>query len=76
MNEAMEVRDMGEKGNLVDVSEKVFANLAEQGPQFWIAHEQYKLARDNVEQTRTPSSRPQARAHDPSDRGADRLARG
>ena len=37
---------MGEKGNLLDTSEEVFANLAEQGPQFWIAYEQYKLARD------------------------------
>ena len=36
---------MGEKGNLLDTSEEVFANLAEQGPQFWIAYEQYKEAR-------------------------------
>jgi hypothetical protein len=36
---------MGEKGNLLDTSQEIFANLAEQGPQFWIAYEQYKLAR-------------------------------
>lgn len=36
---------MGEKGNLLDTSEEVFANLVEQGPQFWIAYEQYKQAR-------------------------------
>jgi hypothetical protein len=36
---------MGEKGNLLDISEEVFANLAEQGPQFWIAYEQYKDTR-------------------------------
>ena len=38
---------MGEKGNLLDTSQEVFANLAEQGPQFWIAYEQYKQARVN-----------------------------
>jgi hypothetical protein len=37
---------MGEKGNLLDTGEEVFANLAEQGPQFWAAYEQYKEARD------------------------------
>jgi hypothetical protein len=37
---------MGEKGNLLDTGEEVFANLAEQGPQFWVAYEQYKEARD------------------------------
>jgi len=36
---------MGEKRNLLDTSEEVFANLVEQGPQFWIAYEQYKQAR-------------------------------
>jgi hypothetical protein len=36
---------MGEKGNLLDTGEEVFANLAEQGPQFWVAYEQYKQAR-------------------------------
>ena len=41
---------MGEKGNLVDMSEEVFANLAEQGPQFWIAYEQYKESRSRITQ--------------------------
>jgi hypothetical protein len=36
---------MGEKGNLLDMGEEIFANLAEQGPQFWFDYEQYKLAR-------------------------------
>jgi hypothetical protein len=36
---------MGEKGNLLDSGEAIFANLAEQGPQFWIEYQQYKLAR-------------------------------
>jgi hypothetical protein len=36
---------MGEKGNLLDVGEEIFANLAEQGPQFWLNYEQYKLSR-------------------------------
>jgi hypothetical protein len=36
---------MGEKGNLFDSGEEIFANLAEQGPQFWIEYEQYRLAR-------------------------------
>jgi hypothetical protein len=36
---------MGEKGNLLDMGEEIFANLAEQGPQFWLDYEQYKLAR-------------------------------
>jgi hypothetical protein len=41
---------MGEKGNLVDMSEEVFANLAEQGPQFWIAYKQYKESRSRITQ--------------------------
>jgi hypothetical protein len=36
---------MGEKGNLLDVGEEIFANLAEQGPQFWLDYEQFKLSR-------------------------------
>ena len=36
---------MGEKGNLLDTGEEIFANLAEQGPQFWLNYEQYKLSR-------------------------------
>ena len=36
---------MGEKGNLIDTTEAVFENLAEQGPQFWLSYEQFKQAR-------------------------------
>jgi hypothetical protein len=36
---------MGEKGNLLDMGEEIFENLAEQGPQFWLDYEQYKQAR-------------------------------
>jgi hypothetical protein len=37
--------EMGEKGNLLDTGEEIFANLAEQGPQFWLSYEQYKQSR-------------------------------
>jgi hypothetical protein len=36
---------MGEKGNLLDMGEEIFANLVEQGPQFWLDYEQYRLSR-------------------------------
>jgi hypothetical protein len=36
---------MGEKGNLLDMGEDIFASLAEQGPQFWFDYEQYKQSR-------------------------------
>ncbi len=36
---------MGEKGNLLDMGEEIFANLAEQGPQFWLDYEKYRQAR-------------------------------
>ena len=36
---------MGEKGNLLDMGQEIFENLAEQGPQFWLDYEQYKLSR-------------------------------
>jgi hypothetical protein len=36
---------MGEKGNLFDIGEEIFASLAEQGPQFWLDYERYKLSR-------------------------------
>jgi hypothetical protein len=44
---------MGEKGNLVEMSEEFFANLADQGPQFWIAYEQYKESRSRTTQPQT-----------------------
>jgi hypothetical protein len=43
---------MGEKGNLLDAGEEIFANLAEQGPQFWLDYEQYKLARAHAARAR------------------------
>jgi hypothetical protein len=36
---------MGEKGNLLDMGEEIFANLAEQGPQFWLNYKQYMESR-------------------------------
>ena len=36
---------MGEKGNLLDMGEEIFANLADQAPQFWLDYERYKLSR-------------------------------
>jgi hypothetical protein len=36
---------MGEKGNLLDMGEEIFANLAEQGPQFWLGYKQYMESR-------------------------------
>ena len=36
---------MGEKGNLLDTGEEIFANLAEQGPQFWLSYRQYMESR-------------------------------
>ena len=43
---------MGEKGNLLDMGEEIFANLAEQGPQFWLDYKQYKLSRGKSAQAR------------------------
>jgi hypothetical protein len=36
---------MGEKGNLLDIGEGIFANLAERGPQFWLSYKQYLESR-------------------------------
>jgi len=36
---------MGEKGNVLDMGEEIFASLVEQGPQFWLDYEQYRLSR-------------------------------
>jgi hypothetical protein len=41
---------MGEKGNLLDMGEEVFANLAEQGPQFWLNYRQYTESRGKSDQ--------------------------
>ena len=43
---------MGEKGNLLDAGEEIFANLAEQGPQFWLNYEQYKLSQAQAARAR------------------------
>jgi hypothetical protein len=64
---------MGEKGNPLDISEEVFAHLAEQGPGFWIAYEQYRLAgarRTRLAWRRRPGLQP--RAAGPSDEGTSR----
>lgn len=57
--------EMGEKGNLVDVSEEVFANLAEQSPQFWLAYEQYKESRSRITQPQAALGQVQG-AQDPA----------
>ncbi len=41
---------MGEKGNLLDMGEEIFANLAEQGPQFWLNYKQYMESRGKSDQ--------------------------
>ena len=41
---------MGEKGNLLDMGEEIFANLAEQGPQFWLGYKQYMQSRGQSDQ--------------------------
>jgi hypothetical protein len=41
---------MGEKGNLLDIGEEIFANLAEQGPQFWLNYKQYMESRGKSDQ--------------------------
>ena len=41
---------MGEKGNLLDMGEEIFANLAEQGPQFWFSYKQYVESRGKSDQ--------------------------
>ena len=48
---------MGEKGNLLDMGEEIFANLAEQGPQFWLDYERYKLSRVQSVQARAAGER-------------------
>jgi hypothetical protein len=57
--------ELGEKGNLLDMGEEIFANLAEQGPQFWFNYEQYKLARATSTQARAVVEQ-RAGAQDPA----------
>jgi hypothetical protein len=54
---------MGEKGNLIDSGEEIFASLAEQGPQFWIQYQQYRLARGKTIEERVVA---QGVAQDPA----------
>jgi hypothetical protein len=68
---------MGEKGNLLDTTQEVFANLAEQGPQFWVAYEQYKLARNKGDQGAvTAHAAPPAEIYDPAAEETSRPAVG
>jgi hypothetical protein len=63
---------MGEKGNLLDTGEEIFANLAEQGPQFWLSYRQYmesrsrgaEAARVVAEHQAAVVTEPDASAHD------------
>ena len=63
---------MGEKGNLLGTGEEIFANLAEQGPQFWLSYKQYmesrgrgaEAARVSVEHQAAAVAEPDMAAHD------------
>lgn len=55
---------MGEKGNLLDIGEEIFANLAEQSPKFWLDYEQYKLSRAQAAQARAVAERQAAAERD------------
>ena len=60
---------MGEKGNLIDTTEAVFENLAEQGPQFWLSYEQFKQSRAGGAQAPVVAGQPTA-----ADAGHDAVA--
>jgi hypothetical protein len=66
---------MGEKGNLLDMGDEIFANLAEQGPQFWLDYEQYRLARAKSAQAQVVVER-QAGTEDPAAEGPGQPATG
>jgi len=53
---------MGEKGNLLDTTQEVFANLAEQGPQFWLSYEEYRKSRAGSTETRVVAGQQAAAA--------------
>jgi hypothetical protein len=61
---------MGEKGNLLDMGEEIFANLAEQGPQFWFDYEQYKQSRVQSAQARVGVEQQAAGQEVPAQRSA------
>jgi hypothetical protein len=46
----LESGKMGEKGNWLDMGEGIFANLAEQAPQFWLDYKQYLDSRAKGDQ--------------------------
>jgi hypothetical protein len=55
---------MGEKGNLLDTGEEIFANLAEQGPQFWLGYKQYMESRGRGAEAARVIVEPHAAAQD------------
>jgi len=63
---------MGEKDNLLDVGEEIYANLAEQGPQLWPECEQYKLSLDQSAQARVVAEQQAAGQDAPANRSAPR----
>lgn len=65
---------MGEKGNLLDMGEEIFANLAEQGPQFWLDYEQYKLSRAGRIQAGVVAERDATAQGAPAERSASPTA--
>jgi len=65
---------MGEKGNLLDMGEEIFANLAEQGPQFWLNYEQYKLSRAQSVRAGLVAERDVAAQGAPAERSASPAA--
>ena len=65
---------MGEKGNLLDMGEEIFANLADQGPQFWLDYEQYKLSRARGVQAGVVVGRDAAAQGAPAERSASSAA--
>ena len=56
---------MGEKGNLLDMGEEIFANLAEQGPQFWLNYKQYMESRGRAAEAGRVIAEHQAAAVEP-----------
>jgi hypothetical protein len=66
--------EMGEKGNLLDMGEEIFASLAEQGPRFWLDYEQYKLSRAQSVQAGTVAEHGVAAQGAPAERSASPTA--
>ena len=66
---------MGEKGNLLDAGEEIFANLAEQGPQFWLNDEQYKLSQAQAARARVAAEQQAAAVAERDAAGQDAPAK-